>query len=145
MQKLTEELTEHRIQHLKNDNTKVQYRDSDGQNILTVGKKEFTHADHQTKFKENWLREFDCEMEPLKILLHEFPITFPPSYPYEEDPKLPHSYMSTRCPAWCDRILLNDTARKLMDSEQNFNYGIIGEQVCMGDHKVYFKFLILYY
>lgn len=45
----------HRVQHVKSDNTKVQYRNSDGTNVLTVGKKEFSHAEHQTKFKEDWV------------------------------------------------------------------------------------------
>lgn len=41
--------------NVKNDYTKVQYRNTDGDNVLTVGKKEFTHAEHQTKFKESWV------------------------------------------------------------------------------------------
>lgn len=55
LQELTENLTMHRIQHVKSDNTKVQYRNEDGTNVLTVGKKEFSHAEHQTKFKEDWV------------------------------------------------------------------------------------------
>lgn len=42
---------------LQNDCTKVHYRNSLGDNILTVGKKEFNHADHQLKFKEAWVGE----------------------------------------------------------------------------------------
>jgi inositol polyphosphate 5-phosphatase INPP5A len=78
-------------------------------------------------------------MGPLKELLFEYDINFPPSYPYEEDPKQPGSYMFTRCPAWCDRILLSPAAKALLDeSEEEVSkiYGIIGENVCMGDHKV---------
>lgn len=41
--------------NVKNDYTKVQYRNTDGNNVLTVGKKEFTHVDHQIKFKESWV------------------------------------------------------------------------------------------
>lgn len=77
------------------DHSKVQFKDADGAIQLTVGKKEFTHVDHQI-FKQDWLRQFDRELEPLQDILHEFPISFPPSYPFEEDPQLPHSYMSTR-------------------------------------------------
>jgi hypothetical protein len=76
---------------------------------------------------------------PLKELLFEYDITFPPSYPYEEDPSQPGAYMFTRCPAWCDRILLSPAARALLDEtdvEISKIYGIIGENVCMGDHKV---------
>lgn len=55
VKKLTEDLTKHRIQSAKTDSTKVQYRNADGLNVLTVAKKEFTHIDHQTKFKESWV------------------------------------------------------------------------------------------
>lgn len=54
-QKLTEDLSIHRILNMKNDHYKVQYRNNDGQNILTIGKKEFNHAEHQLKFKESWV------------------------------------------------------------------------------------------
>lgn len=54
-QKLTEELSIHRILNVKNDHYKVQYRNADGQNVLTIGKKEFAHAEHQIKFKESWV------------------------------------------------------------------------------------------
>uniref|UniRef100_A0A182RJ39 inositol-polyphosphate 5-phosphatase n=1 Tax=Anopheles funestus TaxID=62324 RepID=A0A182RJ39_ANOFN len=156
IKKLTEDLTMHRVQNTKNDSTKVQYRDATGTNVLTVGKKEFFHCDQST-FKENWLRQFDRELESLRSILYEFPITFPPSYPYEEDPFQPGAYMATRCPAWCDRILVSPAARKLIcddvpddggeDCKQSdepanlasdhptVSYGIIGANVCMGDHK----------
>uniref|UniRef100_A0A182MV50 inositol-polyphosphate 5-phosphatase n=1 Tax=Anopheles culicifacies TaxID=139723 RepID=A0A182MV50_9DIPT len=151
IKKLTEDLTMHRVQNTKNDSTKVQYRDATGTNVLTVGKKEFFHCDQST-FKENWLRQFDRELDSLRSILYEFPITFPPSYPYEEDPFQPGAYMATRCPAWCDRILVSPAARKLIcddvpdsrreDGKQGdapgdptVSYGIIGANVCMGDHK----------
>lgn len=54
-QKLTDDLTIHRILNVKNDNYKVQYRDPEGKNVLTIGKKEFLHTSHQTKFKESWV------------------------------------------------------------------------------------------
>lgn len=54
-QKLAEDLTIHRILNVKNDHYKVQYRDGDAQNVLTIGKKEFHHVEHQTKFKESWV------------------------------------------------------------------------------------------
>ncbi|XP_050080509.1 uncharacterized protein LOC126568131 [Anopheles maculipalpis] len=148
VKKLTEDLTMHRVHNTKNDSTKVQYRDATGTNVLTVGKKEFFHCDQST-FKENWLRQFDRELESLRSILYEFPITFPPSYPYEEDPFQPGSYMATRCPAWCDRILVSPAARKLICEDGSndgpvagdacdtspVSYGIIGADVCMGDHK----------
>lgn len=150
IKKLTEDLTMHRIPNPKNDSSKVQYRDSDGSNVLTVGKKEFNHH-NQSTFKESWLRQYDREVDSLRSILFEYPITFPPSYPYEEDPGQPGSYMSTRCPAWCDRILISPAARKIIDERENCKtgamtmakstYGIMGEVVCMGDHKPVFLFL----
>uniref|UniRef100_A0AAG5DY86 inositol-polyphosphate 5-phosphatase n=1 Tax=Anopheles atroparvus TaxID=41427 RepID=A0AAG5DY86_ANOAO len=135
IKKLTEDLTVHRVQNAKHDSTKVQYRDADGANVLTVGKKEFFHNDQST-FKESWLRQFDRELDSLRSILYEYPITFPPSYPYEEDPLQPCSYMATRCPAWCDRILVSPAARKLIsEGSTGDSYGIIGADVCMGDHK----------
>lgn len=112
----------------------VEYKTADGSTVLSVGKKEFNHAQHQTKFKEDWLRKFDRELDPLREILFEYPIAFPPSYPFEEDPKLPQDYMSSRCPAWCDRILMNPTAKELM--VEPAEYKMIGTEVCMGDHKV---------
>lgn len=84
------------------------------------------------------MQNFDRELEPLKEVLVEYPITFPPSYPFEEEPLLPHDYMATRCPAWCDRILMSICAKDLIidDNFSSSDYNIIGEDVCMGDHKV---------
>lgn len=42
------------------------------------------------------MQEFDRELDPIREILFEFPITFPPSYPFEEEPDLPHHYMTTR-------------------------------------------------
>lgn len=36
------------------------------------------------------------------------------SYPYSEDSNEGKQYMNTRCPAWCDRILLSTSARDLV-------------------------------
>ncbi|XP_037025716.1 inositol polyphosphate-5-phosphatase A isoform X1 [Bradysia coprophila] len=137
VKKLTKDLSIHRTLNIKNDHTKLQYRDDVGSNILTIGKKEFLHTEHQTKFKESWLQQFDRELEPLKEILVEYPITFPPTYPYEEEPTMPQNYMSTRCPAWCDRILMDPIAKDLIVDE-NFSskdYNVVGEDMCMGDHK----------
>lgn len=84
------------------------------------------------------LQQFDCELQPLKEVLVEYPITFPPTYPFEEDPLLPQNFMLTRCPAWCDRILMSPDAKNLIN-DNNFSslhYNTIGNDVCMGDHKV---------
>lgn len=70
------------------------------------------------------------------MFLEEFPITFPPTYPYEENLQSPTSYMTTRCPAWCDRVLLSPEARSILNTDTSPLYGVIGDNVCMGDHKV---------
>lgn len=92
------------------------------------------------------------ELDPIKQILYEFPVQFPPSYPYEEDVAQPLHYMSTRCPSWCDRVLVSPAAKLLianaiddsnaiMDENNDGDnqlptYSIIGENICMGDHKV---------
>ena len=64
--------------------------------------------------------------------------------------------MKTRCPAWCDRVLISHDARANVVaasddddrgggvSEEEGNccqYNVIGSDVCMGDHKpVYLSF-----
>ncbi|KAH8417028.1 hypothetical protein KR222_001772 [Zaprionus bogoriensis] len=134
VKELTENLNVHRIQSLKTESTKIHYRNSIGNNILTVGRKEFSHADHQLKFKEYWLKKFDRELEPLSEILFEYPINFIPSYPFEEDPEMPTDYMSTRCPSWCDRILMTPQVQDIIQSN-DWKYDMIGESACMGDHK----------
>lgn len=36
------------------------------------------------------------------------------SYPYSEDSSQGKQYMNTRCPAWCDRILMSPSARDML-------------------------------
>lgn len=52
---------------------------------------------------------------------------------------MPTDYMSTRCPAWCDRILMTPQVKDIIQSN-DWKYDMIGESACMGDHKV-FNFL----
>lgn len=57
-----------------------------------------------------------------------------------EELENPTKYMESRCPAWCDRIILNDNLMGILDNYSTKNeYGMIGENTCMGDHKVIFK------
>ena len=59
------------------------------------------------------------------------------SYPFEEELSLPEKYMETRCPAWCDRVILNKNLKEKLDKHStNIQYDMIGEKICMGDHKV---------
>lgn len=41
----------------------------------------------------------------------EMRVLFVSSYPYSEEYTKPTQYMNTRCPAWCDRILMSHTAQ----------------------------------
>ncbi|XP_063896221.1 uncharacterized protein LOC110381097 isoform X1 [Helicoverpa armigera] len=119
VKKVTEDLSGSRLQNGTNvDACKLQYRaPADGRLVLSIGKKEFSHVDHQKIFREPWLQRFDRELEALRPHLYEFPVKFPPTYPFEEDPLLPTHYMKTRCPAWCDRILLSQSARLLVQTQ----------------------------
>ncbi|XP_042857060.1 inositol polyphosphate-5-phosphatase A-like isoform X3 [Penaeus japonicus] len=117
-----------------------EYKDNKGKVQLTISKKTFRHSEHDTMFlKDNGslLKEFDQEIDQFKERLTEFPISFPPSYPFEEGAGGNGShYMKTRCPSWCDRIILDKAAKKLVDSSNGkVSYNLIGLNVTMGDHK----------
>uniref|UniRef100_A0A1A8LHK9 inositol-polyphosphate 5-phosphatase n=1 Tax=Nothobranchius pienaari TaxID=704102 RepID=A0A1A8LHK9_9TELE len=118
--------------------------DNDRQVVLQLEKKLFSYV-NQDIFRENngtSLLEFDRELSVFKDRLHELEISFPPSYPYSEDCNLGKEYMNTRCPAWCDRILMSQSARDLFlkpeNEEKSVVYDNIGPNVCMGDHKPVF-------
>uniref|UniRef100_A0AAQ6IF35 inositol-polyphosphate 5-phosphatase n=1 Tax=Anabas testudineus TaxID=64144 RepID=A0AAQ6IF35_ANATE len=127
-----------------NEVDKLIFRESDNDRkvILQLEKKLFNYV-NQDVFRENngtSLLEFDKELSVFKDRLHELEISFPPSYPYSEDSSQGKQYMNTRCPAWCDRILMSPSARELVlkpeNEERSTVYDNIGPNVCMGDHKV---------
>ncbi|XP_029465844.1 type I inositol 1,4,5-trisphosphate 5-phosphatase isoform X3 [Rhinatrema bivittatum] len=88
------------------------------------------------------LLEFDKELSFFKDRLYELDISFPPSYPYSEDSSQGQQYMNTRCPAWCDRIIMSHSAKELLVKSENeekiVTYDNIGPNICMGDHKPVF-------
>ncbi|KAJ8985047.1 hypothetical protein NQ317_016958 [Molorchus minor] len=144
IKKLTDGLKATRVQNNKNNEyTKLQYVNDESKPVLTVGKKEFNHLDHQTVFLNptpEWLKSFDKELEAFEGTLTEYPVTFPPSYPFEEKISEACCYMQTRCPAWCDRVLLSRCAERLICADSKVEYGLMGTNACMGDHKpVYLK------
>ncbi|XP_061693152.1 inositol polyphosphate-5-phosphatase A-like isoform X1 [Syngnathoides biaculeatus] len=134
-----------------NEVDKLIFRESDNDRkvILQLEKKLFSYV-NQDVFRENngtSLLEYDKELSVFKDRLHELEISFPPSYPYSEDCSQGKQYMNTRCPAWCDRILMSSSARDLVfkpeNEEKSLVYDNIGANVCMGDHKpVFLSFLI---
>ncbi|XP_072039666.1 inositol polyphosphate-5-phosphatase A-like isoform X2 [Amphiura filiformis] len=109
--------------------------------ILTLGKKVFDIDEPSRLLGEGngakWLHHFDKEPLSFNTLLCEYPVEFPPSYPYSENIQDGNTYMKTRCPAWCDRILLTHQAKSLISEAIGGKpyYGVIGQDVCMGDHK----------
>uniref|UniRef100_A0A673KW46 inositol-polyphosphate 5-phosphatase n=1 Tax=Sinocyclocheilus rhinocerous TaxID=307959 RepID=A0A673KW46_9TELE len=132
-----------------NEVDKLIFRESDNDRkvVLQLEKKLFNYI-NQDVFRENngtLLLEFDRELSVFKERLHELDISFPPSYPYSEDSSQGKQYMNTRCPAWCDRILMSASAKDLLvkpeNEEKSITYDNIGPNVCMGDHKpVYLYF-----
>ncbi|XP_055018569.1 inositol polyphosphate-5-phosphatase A [Boleophthalmus pectinirostris] len=118
--------------------------ENDRKVVLQLEKKLFSYV-NQDVFRENngtSLLEYDKELSVFKDRLTEVEISFPPSYPYSEDSSQGKQYMNTRCPAWCDRIVMSFSARDLVSKSENDEksvvYDNIGPNVCMGDHKPVF-------
>ncbi|PNJ30083.1 INPP5A isoform 7 [Pongo abelii] len=135
-----------------NEVVKLIFRESDNDRkvMLQLEKKLFDYF-NQEVFRDNngtALLEFDKELSVFKDRLYELDISFPPSYPYSEDARQGEQYMNTRCPAWCDRILMSLSAKELVlrseSEEKVVTYDHIGPNVCMGDHKpVFLAFRIM--
>eukprot|EP00047_Mylnosiga_fluctuans_P006655 m.248281 g.248281 ORF g.248281 m.248281 type:complete len:458 (-) comp15688_c0_seq1:120-1493(-) len=47
-------------------------------------------------------------------------------------------FASSRCPAWCDRVLMSAVSRALIKACANREYGILGLKAHIGDHKPVF-------
>lgn len=124
-------------------------KDNDHQVLLHIEEKLFTYL-HQAFFREDngkALLKYDKEAAAFDDVVREEDIKFPPSYPYSEEYTKPTQYMNTRCPAWCDRILMSHSAQKFIrkseDGEKSVVYNTVGSNVCMGDHKPVFFFFSL--
>ncbi|XP_036434461.1 inositol polyphosphate-5-phosphatase A isoform X2 [Colossoma macropomum] len=142
------------VQTVKKDSSneveKIIYeeKDNDHKVLLHIETKLFAYL-HQAVFRENngkELLKYDKEIEAFHDVIREEEILFPPSYPYSEDNTKPTQYMNTRCPSWCDRILMSHSARDIMlrgEDENNIVYNTLGPNVCMGDHKPVFLFFAL--
>ncbi|GMR60768.1 hypothetical protein PMAYCL1PPCAC_30963, partial [Pristionchus mayeri] len=114
----------------------IEFRREDGEPnencVLRIEKKRFDYFNHVKLLAEweSYLQD-DKEVDNFPELF-EMPITFPPTYPWSEDPLDSGVFMKTRAPAWCDRVLMNKTA---YESKNTAQYESIGRQTCMGDHK----------
>ncbi|XP_069473778.1 inositol polyphosphate-5-phosphatase A-like isoform X2 [Ambystoma mexicanum] len=123
--------------------------DQDQKVLLHIKTKLFAYL-NQAVFREDngrALQAFDKELLPFQNILCEEPVLFPPSYPYSEDDTKPTLYGNTRCPSWCDRVLMSPCARSLIQQEDRNGgqivYDNFGASVCMGDHKPVFLFFLL--
>ncbi|MXQ94356.1 hypothetical protein E5288_WYG001148 [Bos mutus] len=129
-----------------NEVVKLIFRESDNDRkvMLQLEKKLFDYFNQEVFRDDNGtaLLEFDKELSVFKDRLYELDISFPPSYPYSEDCSQGRQYMNTRCPAWCDRVLMSPSAKELVlrseSEEKVVTYDHIGPSVCMGDHKPVF-------
>ncbi|KAL4623084.1 type I inositol 1,4,5-trisphosphate 5-phosphatase-like isoform X1 [Arapaima gigas] len=143
--------------------------------LLHIETKHFAYL-HQAIFREDngrALLKYDKEVAAFHDVITEEEITFPPrcvprraprplsplslalpdssvppslSYPYSEDYTKPTQYMNTRCPSWCDRILMSHSACLIIhreEGERSVVYNTLGSTVCMGDHKPVFLFFAL--
>jgi len=88
--------------------------------------------------------KFDKELYMNENELKELKIAFPPSYPFEEDLKNYENYMESRCPAWCDRIIMSKSMSEVVSNGHKYIYDMMGQQACMGDHKPIFLFFNVY-
>lgn len=89
------------------------------------------------------LRPFDCELRSFSDVLCEMPVRFAPTYPLSEKAEEPGTYMPTRCPSWCDRVLVSHTVSDLLSQSDPAQYDVIGRSVCTGDHKPVFLYACL--
>ncbi|XP_049341751.1 inositol polyphosphate-5-phosphatase A [Astyanax mexicanus] len=143
------------VQTVKKDSSneveKIIYeeKDNDHKVLLHIETKLFAYL-HQAVFRENngkELLKYDKEIAAFHDVITEEQILFPPSYPYSEDYTKPTQYMNTRCPSWCDRILMSHSTQDIIqrreEGESNIVYNTLGPNVCMGDHKPVFLFFAL--
>ncbi|KAK3565724.1 hypothetical protein QTP86_014185, partial [Hemibagrus guttatus] len=136
------------VQMVKEDSTneveKIIYEEKGNnhkQVLFQIETKRFLYLHHKL-FREDTGREllgYDRETAAFRDIITEEEILFPPSYPYSEEYTKPTQYMNTRCPSWCDRILMSHSAQDVIyrskDGDSNVVYNVLGQKVCMGDHK----------
>uniref|UniRef100_A0A8C4QDJ6 inositol-polyphosphate 5-phosphatase n=1 Tax=Eptatretus burgeri TaxID=7764 RepID=A0A8C4QDJ6_EPTBU len=99
-----------------NDRLVFTETNNDHKVLLRLEKRKFEFADQDIFRADNGkiLLPFDKELMPFKGRLFEIDIEYPPSYPYSEEQGEGCCYNNTRCPAWCDRILMSRSARELL-------------------------------
>ncbi|TSL97361.1 Type I inositol 1,4,5-trisphosphate 5-phosphatase [Bagarius yarrelli] len=112
---------------------------SEVQMVMKDSTNEVEKIIYEEKGNDRKLLEYDRETAAFQDIITEEEIVFPPSYPYSEEYTKPTQYMNTRCPSWCDRILMSHSAQDIVyrsnGGNRNVVYNILGPKVCMGDHK----------
>ncbi|CAL1525928.1 unnamed protein product, partial [Lymnaea stagnalis] len=147
IRELTGKLVARQSRGKKDQINKIEYtEEGNGKVVLTVGSKSFDYYDKHSDLFTNmnkWLHQYDTEFSAFRDRLMEFEITFPPSYPFCEDVADGISYMKTRVPSWCDRVLLTHTTKDILiqDPSHPVIYDLIGKDTCMGDHKPVYLFV----
>jgi inositol polyphosphate 5-phosphatase INPP5A len=124
----------------KNDIFKLVYRDANENETFTIQQKHFKFHNDKILTQTEQLLKFNKELNLINKKLIEYRINFKPTYPFEETPGAKNDqYMESRCPSWCDRILFNEKLKESIyydESKHAEHYNIIGNDACMGDHKV---------
>ncbi|XP_041369413.1 inositol polyphosphate-5-phosphatase A-like isoform X2 [Gigantopelta aegis] len=149
IQELTAKAQSELTKGKKDQVNKIVYtEEGNGKIVLTVETKGFDYHDKHSDLFFNstkWLHQYDTEFQSFSDRLYEYAINFPPSYPFSEDVNDGQSYMKTRCPSWCDRILLSHSVKDIILQDDNHTpqYNIIGKEVCMGDHKPVYLYIHL--
>ncbi|RNA27849.1 type I inositol 1-4-5-trisphosphate 5-phosphatase-like [Brachionus plicatilis] len=125
---------------------KVICKASDDKDVFTIEEKKFKwHYESTIQDVKKDLLKYDIELSLFEEGLYEVERDFPPSYPFMEEFEQPDKYMESRCPAWCDRIIMNkDFMKSIERSSECLEYGMIGENTCMGDHKPIYLFFKLF-
>ncbi|KAH7731983.1 IPP-5 protein [Aphelenchoides avenae] len=102
--------------------------------ILRIEKKRFDYL-NKNRFIDDWKKFREDDRESVEFALKEVEIAFPPTYPWSEDPQRHFELMNTRAPAWCDRVLMNEEAWRLVSADESRTYTSLGMDACVGDHK----------
>ncbi|KAK3758640.1 hypothetical protein RRG08_019549 [Elysia crispata] len=149
IKELTAKLVASQTKGKKDMVNKIEYtEEGNGKIVLTVAIKNFDYYEKHTDLfvsMNKWLHQYDAEMSSFRDRLFEYEIGFPPSYPFCEDVADGISYMKTRVPSWCDRVLLNHASKDILsqDSCHGPVYDLIGRDTCMGDHKPVHLFVLM--
>ncbi|XP_028391529.1 type I inositol 1,4,5-trisphosphate 5-phosphatase-like [Dendronephthya gigantea] len=112
--------------------------------LVVEPSKFFLHFQQVLDNNASKLRKFDKEVQTFRRWLYEFPIEFPPSYPFKEDAEITKPlYLEKRCPSWCDRVLLTHNCKEIILEKHLAKYDLDGLNTCMGDHKPVSLYLVV--